>query len=355
MRGARPAARRRRGLRRVREPRRRQVTGRCSARSTASRGATPGTSRPTSRPDTSACRDCSPHPDEPSRFWAIVQGFGIFETTDDGAIVDAAQPRAARRLAAREPRGRLLRPQARDVARRQRPPLPAEPRRHAPQRRRRAVLDGDHRRPADRVRLRRRRAPARPRHLLRHPARPGPRPLHAGRAGGRLAHAGRRLELAPARRGLPQQDAHLGVLREGMAIDSLRRARPLLRHEHRARCSRAPTRARAGTRSRATCRRSRRSRWRCSRSRWPTCTSRATLPPLFRDLPRQRRGRGRDRRRGDRRARRALARPARPAVRARARRCARTSTSTSTASAPGSTRALGARSRVDVIAAISGG
>jgi len=25
------------------------------------------------------------HPDEPSRFWAIVQGFGIFETTDDGA------------------------------------------------------------------------------------------------------------------------------------------------------------------------------------------------------------------------------------------------------------------------------
>ena len=25
------------------------------------------------------------HPDEPSRFWAVVQGFGIFETTDDGA------------------------------------------------------------------------------------------------------------------------------------------------------------------------------------------------------------------------------------------------------------------------------
>ena len=24
------------------------------------------------------------HPDDPSRFWAIVQGFGIFETTDDG-------------------------------------------------------------------------------------------------------------------------------------------------------------------------------------------------------------------------------------------------------------------------------
>jgi photosystem II stability/assembly factor-like uncharacterized protein len=26
-----------------------------------------------------------PHPEEPSRFWAVVQGFGIFETTDDGA------------------------------------------------------------------------------------------------------------------------------------------------------------------------------------------------------------------------------------------------------------------------------
>ena len=26
-----------------------------------------------------------PHPDEASRFWAVVQGYGIFETTDDGA------------------------------------------------------------------------------------------------------------------------------------------------------------------------------------------------------------------------------------------------------------------------------
>ena len=25
------------------------------------------------------------HPDDPSRFWVVVQGFGIFETTDDGA------------------------------------------------------------------------------------------------------------------------------------------------------------------------------------------------------------------------------------------------------------------------------
>ena len=33
-----------------------------------------------------------PDADDPSRFWAIVQGFGIFETTDDGDVVDAAQP-----------------------------------------------------------------------------------------------------------------------------------------------------------------------------------------------------------------------------------------------------------------------
>jgi photosystem II stability/assembly factor-like uncharacterized protein len=26
-----------------------------------------------------------PHPDDPSRFWVVIQGFGIFETTDDGA------------------------------------------------------------------------------------------------------------------------------------------------------------------------------------------------------------------------------------------------------------------------------
>ena len=60
-------------------------------------------------------------------------------------------------------------------------PLPAEPLRHAPQRRRRPLVDGDHRGPADRLRLRRRRAPARPRHVLRDPARPGPRALHARR------------------------------------------------------------------------------------------------------------------------------------------------------------------------------
>ena len=59
--------------------------GRCSARSTASPAATTGTIPPTSRPAISACPAILPHPDEPSRFWVVVQGFGIFETTDDGA------------------------------------------------------------------------------------------------------------------------------------------------------------------------------------------------------------------------------------------------------------------------------
>ena len=54
--------------------------------------------------------------------------------------------------------GRLLRPQARHVAGRHGPALPAEPRRHAPERRRRPVVGRDHRGPPDGVRLRRSRA-----------------------------------------------------------------------------------------------------------------------------------------------------------------------------------------------------
>ena len=51
--------------------------------------------------------------------------------------------------------------------------------------------------------------------------------------GGGLADARRGRELAAARRTGCPEDAYVGVLREGMAIDTLRRARPLLRHEHR--------------------------------------------------------------------------------------------------------------------------
>ena len=94
-------------------------------------------------------------PEQDERFWAIVQGVGLFETQRRRQDVDAAQQGPARRLAARARGGRLLRPQARPLAGRRRPHVPAEPRRHAPQRRLRAHVDGDHRGPADRVRLRR--------------------------------------------------------------------------------------------------------------------------------------------------------------------------------------------------------
>ena len=113
--------------------------------------------------------------------------------------VDAAQQGPARRLAARARGGRLLRPPARPLARRPDSHVPAEPRRHAPQRRRRPELDGDHRRPADGVRVRGGGASAGPRHVLRDPARPGSRPNDAGGQGGGLAHARRRRELAAPR------------------------------------------------------------------------------------------------------------------------------------------------------------
>ena len=177
-------------------------------------------------------------------------------------LVDAAQPRPARRLAAREPRDRLLRPQARHVAGRPRPPLPAEPLRHAPQRRRRPLVGRDHRGPAERLRLRRGRAPARPRQLLRGPARPRPRP--------RACPTGRRRSGAPATaarrgggwtRGLPQQNAYLGVLREGLAIDDLD-SPGLYFGTSTGQVFASNDEGESGARSRATCPASLRSRWR---------------------------------------------------------------------------------------------
>ena len=195
--------------------------GRCSARSTASPAARTGTIRPSSRPATSGCPAILPHPDEPSRFWVVIQGFGIFETTDDGALVDAAQPRAPRRLAARGSRDRLLRAQARDVARRRDRMYQQN---HFGMHR---SDDGGHSwteiteglptefgfaaaaHPHDRESF----------YVI--PLDPGHgRCMPEGRAAvWRTSDAGstwQRLD-----RGLPQRDAHLGVLREGMAIDSL--------------------------------------------------------------------------------------------------------------------------------------
>ena len=162
-----------------------------------------------------------PHPTEPEHFWVVIQGMGIFETTDDAAHMDAPQQRPARRVAARARGRRILRPQAGDVAARYGSHVPAEPRRHAPQRRRRPLMGGGDRGPAHRVRVRRSHAPARPRQLLRDPARPRPRPLHARRARVGLADERCRLELAAPGQRPAEADAYLGVLREGMAIDDL--------------------------------------------------------------------------------------------------------------------------------------
>ena len=159
-------------------------------------------------------------PEDDDRFWAIVQGMGLFETTDDAKTWT--------------PRNKGLRADW--------------PREHEDvgfcvHKLVRSPVDGDrmyqqnhvgmHRSddagqtwteitegPADRVRVRGRHAPARQGDLLRDPARPGPRPDDARRPGGRLAHADAGESWQRLDTGLPQQDAFVGVLREGMAIDS---------------------------------------------------------------------------------------------------------------------------------------
>ena len=163
----------------------------------------PGGPRGLERPGAAAARPPRPLGDHPAPGRArplLGDRPGLQPVRDERRRQDvgAAQQGAAQGLARRLRGDRLLRPQGR-AGLGLRAHVPAEPRRHAPQRRRRQVVDGDHGGPADRVRLRRRDAPARPRHLLRDPARPGSRPDDARRQGSRLAHARRRLELAAAR------------------------------------------------------------------------------------------------------------------------------------------------------------
>ena len=134
-------------------------------------------------------------PDDSDSFFTIVQGVGAFETEDGGSSWTPRNKGLRRDWPADyEDVGfcvhklvRCGRPAAH---------VPAEPRRHAPLRRRRPVVERDHRGAARRLRLRRGGAPARPRDVLRHPGRRRARPRHARRQGGRLAHARRRLELA---------------------------------------------------------------------------------------------------------------------------------------------------------------
>ena len=218
-----------------------------------------------------------PHPSEPSRYVGDRAGPRNLRDHRRRAVVDAAQPRPARGLAVGGSGGRLLRPQAGDVAPRQRPDVPAEPRRHASQRRRRPLLGRDHRRPAHGVRLRRRRPPARPRELLRVPLDPGHgRCMPDGHAAvWRTEDAGsswRRSTRAAASGRLPGRPAR------GHGDRRARRAGPLLRHQHRpGLCERR--RGRELERDRELpARRSRPSRWRCSTRRWPTCISHRRCP-----------------------------------------------------------------------------
>ena len=130
-------ARRRRGAGHLREPRRRRdVVAADDARGPAGER---GLGRP-GEPAAGPPRHLGDHARrrDPARFWAIVQGVGLFETrrrrhawTPRNRGLRADWPRAARG-------GRLLRAQARPLAGRPRPHVPAEPRRHAPLRRRRA-------------------------------------------------------------------------------------------------------------------------------------------------------------------------------------------------------------------------
>ena len=315
--GPRAAARRRRGRRRVREPRRRRAPGRCSARSTASPAATTGTSRRTSRPAISACRACSPHPDDAVAL--LGRRPGLRHLRDD-----------RRRRLRWTPRNRGLRadwpledPEVGYCVHK----LVMSPADH--ERLYQQNHCGMHRsddagqswteiteglpsdfgfaaaaHPHDRDSF----------YVI--PLDAGPRPLHAGRPRGGVAHARRRLELAAARprpaaaRRPPRRAAR------GHGDRRARRRRACTSAPAPARCSRAPTRARAGTRSPATC---------------PAIASvEVAVLDCMADgpspadaaaaVPRPAapaRGRGGDGRRGDRRARRALARPARPPLRAR--------------------------------------
>ena len=356
-RGARPPARRRRGVRRSSRAATAASPGRCSARSTASPAATTGTTRPTSLRAISACRRSSR-----TRTTRRASGRSCRASASSRPPTTARSwtPRnrgPAGRLAARGPRGRLLRAQARDVADRSRAGSTS-----------RTTVgmhrsdDGGHSwveiteglptefgfaaaaHPHDRDSF----------YVI--PLDPGPRALHAGRPGRRLAHARCRLELAAAR---PRPAAARRASRRAARGDGDRLARrpgPVLRHEHRARSSRAPTRARAGARSRATCPRSRRSKSR-SHARLAHGRPPSPAPRCRRSSPTCRVALESTRRPSTRRSTGSTS--AGPACAtgcaSPGRCCARTSTSTSTAGAPGSTPRSTPRLRVDVIAAISGG
>ena len=353
-RAQRPRARRRRGAAASSRAATAARRGRCSRRSPDSRAARCGTTRPTSRPGHLGISALMPDDDATRRFWAIVQGVGVFETTDDGDVVDAAQPRAS------APTGRAPHEEVgfcvHKLVRRRRHDRMYQQNHVGVHR----SDDGGHSwteitegLPSE-FGFAAAAHPARPRHLLRRPARPRPRAHDARRQGRGLAHARRGLELAAARRRACRSTTRTSAC-------SARRWRstpttspgPLLRHEH------GP-----GLRERRRGRELERDRELpaadlVGRGRGPRLMAELHLPgtltPLFAGPAAPRRPRRGDGRRGDRRARGSAGPACATACASRARRSGthihvyvdRERARLDTPLAP--------RSRVDVIAAISGG
>ena len=291
-----------------------------------------------------------PHPTDPERLWVIVQGHSIFETTDGGETW--------------APRNKGLRadwPQENPEVGYYVHKLVLSPTDHDRMYQQNHV--GMHRRTTPRSPGWRsprgcRPSSASPPLCTRTtatastssrsiPATPGPCPTARLRCGARATRAPR-----GATRPRPAAARRVRRCSARMAIDSLDTPGVYLARAP-ARCSRAPTKATAGTRSRATCLASPRSRWRRSPDRGRRLSAPRRCPALPR--PRTPRGgRGGDGAGGDRTYRRALAGPSRPACELghgiRRHINVYVDRERAELDAP-----VGESSRVDVIAAIGGG
>ena len=291
--GARAAPRRHGGGRHLREPRRRRDLG------AAQHTRRPARARRLERPRQAAAGAprAAGDPAPPGRALALLGRHpGVRDLRDDGRrrLVDAAQPRAPRRLAARGSRGRLLRPQARHVAGRPRAHVPAEPLRHAPERRRRALLVGDHRRAPTDFGFAAAAHPHDRESFYVIPLDPGHgRCMPEGRAAvWRTSDGGsswRRLDS-----GLPAARCASRRAPRGHGDRLARRPRPLLRDEHGAGLRERGRGRELGRDRRLPARRSRRSKWRCWRShgrRAPALDAAAALPRAAAAARRRRRER----------------------------------------------------------------
>ena len=167
-----------------------------------------------------------PHPTDPDRTWVGISAVGVFETRDGGA---SWEPRNVGVRAEFNPTARI--PETgqcvHKFAMAAGEPETLYQRNHCGVYRSDdgdGDLAGDHRRPADRLRVRDGDPPARPRHVLAHPAQPRRRgPLHARRPHGGLADARPRRDVDRVRR----RPADAGRLHVGPARgDGPRHARP---------------------------------------------------------------------------------------------------------------------------------